>query len=176
MTQKNLIKKNSMKIIFLACFIYSCIGNDNKNINSVKYRNELIKPFIVGFLKSLSRESQESKMATVSLHSKSDTFVLSIANSFPDLSLTNFNGVDSFNNYRIFFVGEKNYRFYLMDSTKKIPTDIVLLNKNLYLKENKPPNLDPKLWIFYFKENNLIDYYPKEEIESYISAKYLKTY
>jgi hypothetical protein len=158
-----------MKLIRYLCVllsIFSC--NHPHTISSnINYKSYIIKQIIESFIQS-TKESTSIRVITVELKNHSDTSIVSIANSYPDLRKIKFIGSDTLSGYRVYFVGETNSNIYQIPQTEKIPEEVLEVNRRLIDKNSPPPNFDPQQWILYFKDSSLIGFTPQEQIDKYL--------
>ena len=158
-----------MKLIPCLCMLLSvCSCNQQQTKGSnVEYKNGQIKRMIEGFIQS-TKASTPTKVITVDLKNQSDTSVVSIANSYPDLRSVKFIVSDTLSGCKIYFVGETNNDIYQIQQAEKVPEEVAEVNKRLLDKNSPPPAFDPQQWTFYFKDSLLIEFTPKEEIDKYL--------
>ncbi len=92
---------------------------------------------------SLVQYNSGDSIITVSIRSKNDSVVLSIANSYPDLHIAKFQALKSFDKYAVCFVGDENEKFYTVTGKMETPKLITEKSDNLYEVGNRPPSGDP---------------------------------
>lgn len=153
-------------------FILSCTQNKKENLEVITV-NATLESIINAYIQSLPLNSGDSVL-TLSIRSKKDSVILSIANSYPDLNMAKLHALKSFNKYTVCFVGEENPRFYTVTGKVKAPASILKKSADMFAVSNRPPSSDPLQWLFYFKDNSIIGMYPKEEIEKFILYKDLQ--
>jgi hypothetical protein len=127
-----------------------------------------MEPIILGYLKSFDSTSEFRGIFTVELELEKDTLVFSIANSYPLIDEAQFNGLKIINGHRVAFIGKKIDHFYDTASKIEIPEDIKKANLRPTDSGYKSFAIDYRDWVFYFKDEKLVRYYPKSEIDKFV--------
>lgn len=143
-----------------------CSCGQNVKQKNLDYINKDFKKAIVSFTKSLS-EGHSKKVVTIELQKRSDSSIVYMANSYPDLRGVKYICSDSLHQTRLLFVGDSDDKIYRVQRLENIPSDVLELNKKLFDPNSLPQAFDPKQWVFYFKGGVLLGFSPKEEIERY---------
>ena len=164
--------QNRLSSLYLFLVFFISVRCDNsqrpKTESNIKYTNGITQRIIKSYLASKGG-SDANRVLTFALRKSSDSIILSVANSYPNLKYSSFVGSDMVYGVTVYFIGEVNNSFYNMTKVEQPPKKVLEIN-NLS-ERSLPPSFDPRPWTFYFKDTALIGYFPEKEIEKFYLEK-----
>jgi hypothetical protein len=160
-----------MKYKFLCptLLILACSGPKNVS-NPVFFKNKTLEKIVIKY--ALLTDSIKSKTSpiTVSIDQGVDTANVAIVYALPDLTIAQYFGSTKVENHLVYIVGTtgNSNRFFTMTMKSEIPPELKEDIQRRQELRDIPPTEEPQAWFLRFKDSVLIDYLPKEQIDSLI--------
>jgi hypothetical protein len=153
-----------MKYIILV-FPILLAGACNKSEDKV-HNIPLIKEIITAYTNSADTVRQRIGVFVVNLTSEGDSLTLVLANTYPEVEKMKFNLDTTINGFRLLFTGEKIQGYSNERSEQTFPKDIIAKTQDkLYWF-----NTFTRAWVFDYRKDKMIYYFPKKDIEQFFPA------
>jgi len=153
-----------------AVFLIQACSGPQSISNSLIFKNKTLEKVVSKYAQSIDSGKSHTAPITVSISQDSDTASVAIVNTLPDLTIGQYYGATEVGNHSVYVVctAGNSDGFFTTTRQSEIPPE---LKENIQRQQEVheiPPIREPQAWFLRFKNNELIDYLPKAQIDSLI--------
>jgi hypothetical protein len=150
-----------MKLLLLGLVLILVVRCKPRTNTSTEHAVASIDSILHAFMNWTKEQKISDEIFVANLDKVRDTVRLTILNSYPNVRTTSFNLDTNMFGNRTIFTGEK-IKGFSRNTLQSFPPDIVKKDIDEFASTS-----DFLEWVFYFKNGQIIGYYPKDQIDLY---------